>query len=54
MSFIVDNVGERVIVVATLEDGVKIALDTREKLAEFFAKHPSSKLNFIKAKEYKK
>lgn len=54
MASIIDSNGDRVIVVATLENGVKIALDTKEKLDKFFSKNSSSKLEFVKAKEYKK
>jgi hypothetical protein len=43
----IDSEGNRLIVIATLPDGVKIAIDTKEKLEAFFAQHPSAKLDFI-------
>ena len=40
--------GERIIIIATLDAGVKVALDTKEKLEAFFAQHPSAQLDFVK------
>lgn len=40
--------GERIIVLATLPGGVKVALDSKEKLEAFFAQHPSAQLDFVK------
>ena len=54
MSGIVDEKGNKVIVVATLENGMKVSLTTKEHIEEFFDKYPSAQLDFIKAKGTKK
>jgi hypothetical protein len=45
---ITDGKGNRLVVIATLPSGVKIAIDTKEKLEAFFAQHPSAQLDFVK------
>jgi hypothetical protein len=47
MSDITDGAGNRIIVLATLPGGVKVALDTKEKLEAFFAQNPSAQLDFV-------
>jgi hypothetical protein len=47
MISITDGKGNKLVVVATLPDGIKIAIDTKEKLEAFFAQHPHAQLEFV-------
>jgi hypothetical protein len=47
VSEITDGAGNRIIVLATLPGGVKVALDTKEKLEAFFSQNPSAQLDFV-------
>jgi hypothetical protein len=50
MSGIVDSKGNKVVIVATLVDGTKVSLSTKEQLERFFDKHPNAELDFIRTK----
>ena len=51
MSDIIDDLGNSVTVVATLPDGGKIEITTKERLDSFFLTNHNAKLEFVRSKE---